>query len=101
MELIQREFIYIWYYFEIQLRQIFWYWIIGMAIGSLISVFAKDKIHGAFARLQGKKLGLLVAGVFCQFLTELPFPLVKQRNGLFDYENYKLFLFMKMTLFYD
>ena len=59
MELIQREFIYIWYYFEIQLRQIFWYWIIGMAIGSLISVFAKDKIHGAFARLQGKKLGLL------------------------------------------
>lgn len=59
MELIQREFIYIWYYFEIQLRQIFWYWIIGMAIGSLISVFAKDKIHGAFAKLQGKKLGLL------------------------------------------
>ena len=59
MELIQREFIYIWYYFEIQLRQIFWYWIIGMAIGSLISVFAKDKIHGAFAKLQGKKIGLL------------------------------------------
>ncbi|MBQ3796387.1 MAG: permease [Butyrivibrio sp.] len=59
MELIQREFIYMWYYFEIQLRQIFWYWIIGMAIGSLISVFAKDKIHGAFAKLQGKKLGLL------------------------------------------
>ena len=59
MALIQREFIYIWYYFEIQLRQIFWYWIIGMAIGSLISVFAKDKIHGAFAELQGKELGLL------------------------------------------
>ena len=59
MALIQREFIYIWYYFEIQLRQIFWYWIIGMAIGSLISVFAKDKIHGALAELQGKKLGLL------------------------------------------
>ncbi len=30
-----------------------------MAIGSLISVFAKDKIHGALAELQGKKLGLL------------------------------------------
>ena len=29
-----------------------------MAIGSFISVFAKDKIHGAFARLQEKKLGL-------------------------------------------
>ena len=58
LELVQREFIYIWYYFGIQLRQIFRYWVIGMAIGSLISVYAKDKIHGAFAGLQGKKLGL-------------------------------------------
>jgi len=56
---ISRELVYIWYYFDIQLRQIFWYWIIGMAIGSLISVFAKDKIHGLFERMQGKKLGLL------------------------------------------
>ena len=56
---LHREFVYIWYYFDIQLRQIFWYWIIGMAIGSLISVFAKDKIHGLFSRMQGKKLGLL------------------------------------------
>ena len=57
--MIQREAVYIWYYFELQLRQIFWYWIIGMAIGSLISVFAKDRIHAAFAGLKGKKLGLL------------------------------------------
>ena len=56
---IQREAGYIWYYFELQLRQIFWYWIIGIAIGSLISVFAKDRIHAAFAGLKGKKLGLL------------------------------------------
>lgn len=56
---LRREFIYVWYYFEIQLRQIFWYWVLGMAIGSLVSVFAKDKIHGAFARMQGKKLGLI------------------------------------------
>lgn len=56
---LQREIIYIWYYFDLQLRQIFWYWIIGMAIGSLISVFAKDRIHAAFAGLKGKKLGLL------------------------------------------
>ena len=56
---IQREAVYIWYYFELQLRQIFWYWIIGMAIGALISVFAKDRIHAAFAGLKGKKLGLL------------------------------------------
>ncbi len=56
---LRREVIYIWYYFEIQFRQIFWYWILGMLIGSFISVFAKDKIHGAFAGMKGKKLGLL------------------------------------------
>ena len=49
---------YIWYYFDLQLRQILWYWILGMAIGSLISVFAKDKIHGLFAGMQEKRLGL-------------------------------------------
>ena len=58
-DVLHREFVYIWYYFDIQLRQIFWYWVLGMAIGSLISVFAKDKIHGAFYKMQGKKLGLL------------------------------------------
>ena len=57
--ILRREFIYIWYYFEIQLRQIFWYWVIGMAIGSLVSVFAKDRIHGLFCGMQKKKWGLL------------------------------------------
>ena len=57
--ILHREFVYIWYYFDIQFRQIFWYWVLGMAIGSLISVFAKDKIHGLFSRMQGRKLGLL------------------------------------------
>ena len=59
LHIIRREFIYIWYYFDLQLRQIFRYWVLGMAIGSLISVFAKDKIHRLFAGLRGKKLGLL------------------------------------------
>lgn len=57
--LLQREFIYIWYYFDLQLRQIIWYWILGMAIGSGISTFAKDKIHGLFVQMQGKTPGLL------------------------------------------
>ena len=56
---LQREWIYIRYYFELQFRQIFWYWVLGMGIGSLISVFAKDKIHGLFSRMQGKTWGLL------------------------------------------
>ena len=55
----RREFIYIWYYFGIQFRQIFWYWVLGMLIGSFISVFAKDRIHGIFAGMRDRKWGLL------------------------------------------
>ena len=55
---MRREIIYIWYYFEIQFRQIFRYWILGMLIGSFISVFAKDTIHCIFADMKDKKLGL-------------------------------------------
>ena len=49
---LRREIIYIWYYFETQFRQIFWYWVLGMLIGSFISVFAKDRIHGIFAGMK-------------------------------------------------
>ena len=56
--IVRREFIYLWYYFDIQLRQIFWYWVLGIAIGSFISVFAKNGIHDLFRRMQGKKWGL-------------------------------------------
>ena len=54
----RREFIYIWYYFEIQFRQICRYWILGMLIGSFVSVFARDEIHGVFAGMRNKKWGL-------------------------------------------
>ena len=56
--ILRREFIYLWYYFELQLRQIFWYWVLGIAIGSFISVFARDGIHNLFRRMQGKKWGI-------------------------------------------
>lgn len=54
MEILRREFIYIWYYFTVQLEQIFGWWVLGMVIGSGVSVFAKDYIHRAFRSLQGK-----------------------------------------------
>ncbi|MCL2231003.1 MAG: permease [Treponema sp.] len=57
-EIIRREAIYIWYYFSIQFEQIFWYWLLGMALGSIVSVFAKDKIHALFTSLREKKLGI-------------------------------------------
>lgn len=59
IEVLQREFIYLWYYFSIQLRQILPYWAAGMVIGSMVSVFGKEKIHRLFAGMQGKRWGLL------------------------------------------
>ena len=57
-EVLRREFVYVWYYFLLQFRQIAGYWILGMVVGSLVSVFAKDTIHGAFERIRDKKWGL-------------------------------------------
>ena len=45
LEILNREFIYFWYYFTLQFSQIFGYWVAGMLIGSTVSVFFKDKIH--------------------------------------------------------
>jgi uncharacterized membrane protein YraQ (UPF0718 family) len=58
-EIIVREFIYFWYYFDLQLRQIIFYWFLGMILGSLISVFGKEKIHNLFGAMQKKKIGIL------------------------------------------
>lgn len=58
MEILRREIIYIWYYFSVQLEQIFFYWVLGMVIGSAISVFGKGKIHGAFQALGRKRMGI-------------------------------------------
>ncbi len=57
-DVVQREVIYISYYFMVQLRQIFFYWVLGMVAGSLISVFAKDAIHSMFSGLKDKKMGI-------------------------------------------
>ncbi len=34
-EILHREFIYVWYYFEVQLRQILPYFLMGIVIGSI------------------------------------------------------------------
>lgn len=56
--MLKREFVYLWYYFDIQLRQILPYWLLGMLIGSAIAVFAKESIHNAVRRLTERPLGL-------------------------------------------
>ena len=58
LDILRREAVYIWYYFDLQFRQIFWYWVLGMAIGSAVSVFAKNRIHSLFARMRGTGWGL-------------------------------------------
>lgn len=62
LNILHREGVYLWYYFSLQLSQIFRYWVLGMVLGSMISVFAKEHIHGLFRSLQGKRLGVL--GIF-------------------------------------
>jgi len=59
IDVLQREAIYLWYFFSIQFGQIFWYWAIGILIGSIISVFGKDRIHQVVESLRNKKLGVL------------------------------------------
>lgn len=59
MEALQRELLYLVWYFSIQLEQIFDFWLLGMAIGSAVSVFGKGRIHSLFGRMQGERFGLL------------------------------------------
>ena len=92
IEILQRELVYLWYYFDLQLRQIFWYWVLGMVLGSMISVFAKDKMHDAVRRLTGKKLGafgvvpasiLGIASPLCMYGT-IPLAASFSRYGISD-----------------
>ena len=57
VEVIRREAIYLWYYLDVQLRQIAGYWALGILVGSVVSVFGKDKINAVMERLQHSKLG--------------------------------------------
>ncbi len=52
--MLKREAVYLWYYFSIQFEQIFAYWVWGMAIGSFVSVFGKERIHRLFAGMTGR-----------------------------------------------
>ena len=56
-EIIRRELAYLWYYFSIQAEQIVRYWVLGMALGSLVSVFGKEKIHTLFVKMRNTRMG--------------------------------------------
>lgn len=50
-DILSRELVYISYYFEIQLRQILGWYVFGIAVGSVISVFMKERIVSAMGRV--------------------------------------------------
>ena len=92
IDILRREFVYIWYYFDVQLRQIFPYWVLGMVLGSAVSVFAKEKIHDAVRSLSGRKLGafgvvpasmLGIASPLCMYGT-IPLAASFSRYGISD-----------------
>lgn len=92
MRILHRELVYIWYYFDVQLRQIFPYWVLGMVLGSAVSVFAKEKIHNAVRSLSGKKLGAFgvipasafgIASPLCMYGT-IPLAASFSRYGISD-----------------
>ena len=91
-DILQREFIYIWYYFDVQFRQIFQYWVLGILIGSAISVFLKDRIHGLFRAMSESKYGLLglipasllgIASPLCMYGT-IPLAASVHKSGMRD-----------------
>ncbi len=59
IEILHRESVYLRFYFSIQFNQIFPYWLTGMILGSVVSVFGKEKIHLLFKSMKDKKLGVL------------------------------------------
>lgn len=58
IDILRREWIYLWYYFTVQLEQIAPYWAVGIVLGSCISVFGKNKIHQLFIAMQNQRIGI-------------------------------------------
>ena len=92
MKILHREFVYLWYYFTVQLEQIFGYWVLGMVIGSAISVFAKDFIHNLFRSMGTRKMGILgivvasalgIASPLCMYGT-IPIAASFSKSGMKD-----------------
>ncbi len=92
LEVLQREFVYLRYYFILQLSQIAPYYVLGIVLGSVISVFVKNRIHGLFRALGNKKLGVLgvipasilgIASPLCMYGT-IPLAASFSRSGIRD-----------------
>ena len=92
MAALRREAIYLWYYASVQLEQILPYWVLGVLIGSVISVVGKSKINAAFTAMGKRRLGVLglipasllgIASPLCMYGT-IPIAASFSRQGVKD-----------------
>ena len=92
LEIVKREGTYLWFYFSVQLEQLLPYWVLGMMLGSAVSVFLKDRIHDTFRSLGEKKLGALgivaasvlgIASPLCMYGT-IPIAASFSKSGMKD-----------------
>jgi len=92
LEILKTEWIYFWYYFTLQFSQIYWYWVSGMLIGSLVSVFFKDKIHTLMRNMKSDGSSILgiifasilgVASPLCMYGT-IPIAASFSKSGIKD-----------------
>ncbi len=92
IDVLHREAVYLWYYFSVQLEQIFKYWVLGMVLGSLVSVFLKEHIHRVFRSMGKKRLGILgiisasilgIASPLCMYGT-IPIAASFSRSGVME-----------------
>lgn len=92
LDILQREFIYLWYYSSVLFNQIAIYWVFGIFLGSVISVFGKEKIHRLFVSIQNKRLGIFgvvpasllgIASPLCMFGT-IPIAASFSEKGMRD-----------------
>ena len=92
LDILHREWVYLWYYFTLQLSQIAKYYVLGIVLGSVISVFFKERIHGLFRSLGDKKLGVLgvipasilgIASPLCMYGT-IPLAASFSKSGIRD-----------------
>ena len=92
IDVLHREFVYLWYYFDVQLRQIFWYWVFGIVLGSCVSVFLKDRIHGGLRAMSQSRMGMIgvvpasllgIASPLCMYGT-IPLAASFSKSGMRD-----------------
>lgn len=73
LDVLHREFVYIWYYFDVQLRQIFGYWVLGVVPASLLGIASPLCMYGtiplaaSFSR-SGMRDEWLAAFTMCSIL---------------------------------